>query len=516
MRRGATFAQRVCAAILGLLIAACSAGTGSGSTSTSSTAERSTDGIDTSVGPIAANDSTAVPAGSSTTLAAVVPSSTSLPESPVTIAERPDLPCAPPATAPDSTAPIVLQLWSDLSPETEKILAEQILQFNGSGRGIEIVLTHTGSSDGTVQRLGNEPPPDLLVLGVEGLINLTDSGIVTKAQTCMANDPGVDVADLLPIAASTYQLRGQQIAMPLTVSTPVLYYDRDLFLRAGLDPDKPPQTLVELRSALRVLIKTEGVSQGLVYGDPRWFINQWAAQLGVSLATGSNGHDVPDGTGTRLSLDDSRLIGALDTLQSMSAEGLIGAPTRDFDDLAALISGSGRASMAFHTSGSASLVYDIIEKAPQLGSVGMAPLPGPGAGGLVGGAAMWITTPDPGKAWAAWIATRFFTDQAQQVRYAELGYAPARVSAASDPELLAVWATRPGLRVAFDQLNSMSSDGSHLAVAAGTETNISWRLDWAASDIITKQADPAQTLARAEADINGWLSTYNGIRYGAP
>ncbi len=46
------------------------------------------------------------------------------------------------------------------------------------------------------------------------------------------------------------------------MSEPILYYNKTLFKKAGLDPNKPPQTLAEIRTDAEALKKV-GVSEAL-------------------------------------------------------------------------------------------------------------------------------------------------------------------------------------------------------------------------------------------------------------
>ena len=59
----------------------------------------------------------------------------------------------------------------------------------------------------------------------------------------------LDEKAFVPTIASYYSdsKTGQLISMPFNSSTPVLYYNKDAFKKAGLDPNQPPKTWDELR-----------------------------------------------------------------------------------------------------------------------------------------------------------------------------------------------------------------------------------------------------------------------------
>ena len=50
----------------------------------------------------------------------------------------------------------------------------------------------------------------------------------------------------MDVISSYYTVDGKQYAMPFNVSTPMLYYNKDVFEAAGLDPETPPTTYDEV------------------------------------------------------------------------------------------------------------------------------------------------------------------------------------------------------------------------------------------------------------------------------
>src|SRR3712207_9337578 len=59
----------------------------------------------------------------------------------------------------------------------------------------------------------------------------------------------IDFDDYLPAVRGYFQTNdGRQMSMPFNSSTAVMYWNKDAFRRAGLDPEKPPTTWTDLRS----------------------------------------------------------------------------------------------------------------------------------------------------------------------------------------------------------------------------------------------------------------------------
>ncbi|MFW5678865.1 MAG: sn-glycerol-3-phosphate ABC transporter substrate-binding protein UgpB [Pseudomonadota bacterium] len=78
---------------------------------------------------------------------------------------------------------------------------------------------------------------------------------------------------------------GRLLSMPFNSSTPVMYYNKDQFAAAGLDPEQPPRTWAEMSEAIDAL-QASGVSCG--------FTTAW--QSWVQIENFSAWHDVPLGT----------------------------------------------------------------------------------------------------------------------------------------------------------------------------------------------------------------------------
>ena len=52
--------------------------------------------------------------------------------------------------------------------------------------------------------------------------------------------------------------------MPFNVSSPVLYFNKNMFEAAGLDTENPPLTLEELRETSQVLVDSGAAGYGIV------------------------------------------------------------------------------------------------------------------------------------------------------------------------------------------------------------------------------------------------------------
>jgi sn-glycerol 3-phosphate transport system substrate-binding protein len=85
---------------------------------------------------------------------------------------------------------------------------------------------------------------------------------------------------------------GKLLSMPFNSSTPVLFYNKDAFKKAGLDPNKPPRTWEELADMSRKIIKAGGSKYGFTTGWQSWvLLENFSAWHNLPIGTKSNGFE---------------------------------------------------------------------------------------------------------------------------------------------------------------------------------------------------------------------------------
>src|SRR3546814_15944159 len=82
---------------------------------------------------------------------------------------------------------------------------------------------------------------------------------------------------------------GNMLSMPFNSSTPVLYYNKTAFEKAGLDPNTPPKTWPEIGEFSKKL-QAAGISCGFTTGYQSWVqIENFSALHNVPIGTRENG-----------------------------------------------------------------------------------------------------------------------------------------------------------------------------------------------------------------------------------
>jgi sn-glycerol 3-phosphate transport system substrate-binding protein len=94
----------------------------------------------------------------------------------------------------------------------------------------------------------------------------------------------------LPAIASYYSdVRGNLLSFPFNSSTPILYYNKDQFRLAGLDPDKAPATWPDVETAAQQL-RGRNIPCGFTTAWPSWInIENFSAFHNLPIASQDNG-----------------------------------------------------------------------------------------------------------------------------------------------------------------------------------------------------------------------------------
>lgn len=189
-----------------------------------------------------------------------------------------------------------IELWHAMRGPTGAELDALVRRFNASQQEVRVKAVYQGGYDQTYSRAlaahFERKGPHLVQVVEAGNASLMAwRGAVKPAWEVLA-EAGVKVntADLLPAVASYFSdSSGRLLALPFNAATPILYYNKEAFRRAGLDPEKPPRTWYEMVRTLGTLIES-GIGCGYATAWPAWVLLEnmslWHNQ---EFATNGNG-----------------------------------------------------------------------------------------------------------------------------------------------------------------------------------------------------------------------------------
>ena len=150
-----------------------------------------------------------------------------------------------------------LQLWHAMEGAPAEALMDLASRFNASQQTWRVVPVYKGNYQETfaagLAAAHTGKAPHMLQVYEVGTADMMAERNAYKPLHQLAAETRipVDKESYFPPAAAFYSdPAGRLMALPFNSSTPVMYYNRDAFIKAGLDPDKPPATWYELQPAL--------------------------------------------------------------------------------------------------------------------------------------------------------------------------------------------------------------------------------------------------------------------------
>ncbi len=209
---------------------------------------------------------------------------------PATVAPAPTQPPAPtPTGAPIPAGATKIAFWHSMAGDIGgKAIPQMATDFNLSQQKCYVEPTYQGSYDDSLNKLKaglqSKDVPALVQVFDIGTRLMIDLKVATPVQDFIDKE-NYDVSDLEPNVLAYYSVDGKLWSMPFNTSNPILYYNKDMFKAAGLDPEKPPRTWAEVAEAAKKLTKKEGdkTTFGIALGDLRMVLRAVQRGLGRPL-----------------------------------------------------------------------------------------------------------------------------------------------------------------------------------------------------------------------------------------
>jgi sn-glycerol 3-phosphate transport system substrate-binding protein len=412
---------------------------------------------------------------------------------------------------------ITLEFWHAMSGNLGELVDELAARFNESHDDIQVNVTFQGSYDDTYQALlaafetGSEPNiTQNFDLASQTMI---DTGRLLPAWQLMEAD-GYDPDTFLPAVRDYYSDENGMVAMAFNSSTPLLYYNADMFAEAGIDPIEGSLSFSEFK-ALCDQIQESGVAEFcFTHGQVGWYFEQILANSGGLYFNENNGRT---GRPTEVVFNEGTGVEVFDFLTSLISEGYAPNLGSTWSETDSAFIGEQAAIMIDSTSDVAIIENSDFE-------VGTAYIPHADSsdrnGVIIGGAALWLLdSGDDAVNAASWEFMKFMAEQDQQKTWhMGSGYFPVRVDLQDDPELNAFWDENPNFRTAFEQLATTETtlaDGSTnypvLGGRAGPFPAIRQIIVEAYSAVLDDGLTPQEALDAAAERANQELADYNSF-----
>jgi sn-glycerol 3-phosphate transport system substrate-binding protein len=186
--------------------------------------------------------------------------------------------------------------------------------FEKENPGIKLHPIYSGSYQESIAKAltavkSGDPPVTSILLSTDMFTLIDEDAIVPFDDLIKTADDKAWLKSFYPAFMENSQTGGKTWGIPFQRSTIVLYYNKEAFKEAGLDPDRPPGTWKEMAD----------YAQKLTRRDASGNVTQWGVQIPSSgfpywLFQGltiENGVNLMNSAGTQVYYDKPEVIGAL-------------------------------------------------------------------------------------------------------------------------------------------------------------------------------------------------------------
>ena len=406
-----------------------------------------------------------------------------------------------------------ITFWHAMGGVNGEALDYLVNKFNTENEyGIKVDSQYQGSYDDEINKLksaqmGNMGA-DLVQVYDIGTRFMIDSGWIVPMQDLIDAD-GYDASAIEPNIAAYYTVDNTLYSMPFNSSTPILYYNKDMFAAAGLE--NAPTSFAEIGTMGEALSTKGGAKEVISLGIYGWFFEQFLGKQGLAYVDNGNGRTA---YATKVAFDENG--GALNILtawKDLYDKGY--APNVGSGGDAGIADFSSGASAM--TLGSTASLKQILQDVDGKFEVGTAYFPtvvdGSEGGVSIGGGSLWaLDNGDDVKKAATWKFVQFLVSAESQAYWnAQTGYFPVTTAAHDEQVFKDNVAQYPQFQTAIDQLHDSKPEyaGALLSVFPEARQIVQTEIE----NMLNGAQTPEETVASMAEQINTSITDYNELNY---
>jgi sn-glycerol 3-phosphate transport system substrate-binding protein len=210
-----------------------------------------------------------------------------------------------------------------------KIVDQMSADFEKENPGIKVKPIYAGTYQETIVKAltahkSGQPPTTAILLSTDMYTLIDEDAIVPFNEIATSADDQAWIKSFYPAFMANSQTGGKVWGIPFQRSTIVLYWNKELFKEAGLDPNKPPGTWQEMVDYAQKLTKRDSAGN----------VTQWGVQIPSSGfpywlfqgLTTPNGVELMNAAGTETYFDKPEVIQALQFWVDLSRKHKVMSP----------------------------------------------------------------------------------------------------------------------------------------------------------------------------------------------
>lgn len=402
-----------------------------------------------------------------------------------------------------------ISFWHSMGGVNGQAIDTLVKKFNDENEyGITVKAQYQGEYDDSLNKLksaqiGNMGA-DLVQVYEIGSRFMIESGWITPMQQMIDAD-SYDLSQIEPNLAAYYTIDNQLYSMPFNSSTPIMYYNKEMFEKAGIT--EIPDSLEGIEAVGEKLLNEGGAGQVISLGIYGWFFEQFIGKQGLEYANNGNGRTE---AATAVAFDSNgAAANILTAWKSLYDKGY--APNVGKGGDAGLADFSaGKSAITLGSTASLKQILQDVNGKFEVGTAYFPKVKSTDEGGVsIGGASLWaLNNNDAKKTRATWEFVKFLISPESQAYWnAQTGYFPVTTAAQEEPVFKENVEKYPQFQTAIDQLHDSSPKyvGALLSVFPEARATIESEIE----NLLNGNADVKTTVKNMADAINKSIEEYN-------
>ena len=386
---------------------------------------------------------------------------------------------------------------------------EIVAKFNASQSEFGVKALYKGSYPDTlaagIAAYRAKTHPHIIQVYEVGTQTMLSSGAIYPVFQLM-KDEGIkiDWTDYLSVVKSYYSKGGNLYSMPFNSSTPILYYNKTIFEKAGLDPMHPPATFEEIEKCAKAAVSRGTTKIGFTVSWPSWTLMEnmhtWHDQ---SFANNNNGYSA---MATQLKINGKIGVQILSLLARWQKEGIFTYSGRGSKGDQIITNGQAAIGLA-----STALVGTLTRTAKFDWGTGYLPrwAEYPQGNSIIGGASLWVMKGHKREYYKAVAKFFEFLGQPEQQAWwhANTGYFPlTRAAVKALPQ--DHFRKNSNLWTAFAQITKGKTTPNSQGIRLGNFTAVRDTIEGEMENVFAGKKTPQQGLEQAVRKSNATLKEF--------
>ncbi len=402
-----------------------------------------------------------------------------------------------------------ISFWHSMGGVNGEALDTLVKQFNEENEyGITVDAQYQGEYDDSLNKLksaqiGNMGA-DLVQVYEIGTRFMIDSGWIVPMQEMIDGD-GYDLSQIEPNLAAYYTIDNELYSMPFNSSTPILYYNKDMFEKAGIT--EVPDSLEGIGEIGQQLLDNGGAGEAMSMGIYGWFFEQLISKQGLEYANNGNGRKE---AATAVAFDENGAAKNILTVwKELNDKGFAPIVGKGGDAGLADFS-AGKSAITLGSTASLKQILQDVNGKFEVGTAYFPKVSSSDEGGVsIGGASLWaLDNQDPKKLRATWEFIKFLISPESQAYWnAQTGYFPVTVAAQEEETFKQNVAEYPQFQTAIDQLHDSAPEyaGALLSVFPEARAIVESEIE----SLLNGNEDVDAAVKNMTESINGAIEEYN-------